>query len=792
MAISTINSNQAANNAISSIAAATTAVQNDVSALSTGNRIVQASTDVVALSIGTSLQNQSNALTTALSIAGQGTSLLQVADGALSQIQTILQRMQAIATSAQAGTLSSVQRGYLDTEFQGLSSQIDQLANTTNFNGVNLLNGSIAGGASMATNATQGNTSSELQSTSAIAIMNSGAFVAGTTLTVNGYTLNLNTSGGTNYSGATAADSAANVAAALNQSGSPLLADYHFVASGTSIFAQYVGANASTLPGFNVSTTAAAGVISSTNNATFNPGLQVTTINAVATADTMVVNGVSIAGTTWNPGGAATTVITQATALANYLNSTTNSAWAGITFASDTTTGAIYAYYSGTTSPGLTMSDTTTPASLTTPPVNKALNTFGNTGLSAGSFSAVGTIQGSGLFVQASGSTVTNYGNAVDLSSLAGNASFIGNFGGSGTIGSITASYSSSGTTFSVVVGNDTYTTGAISNATLTSTTAPVALTFTGANTISGATEGGSFTLNLQPQTAINNQTQAGQLASSINAALSGTSVYQNRVVQSFNNSYSAMVGTTLTGTLKGATLSFNNNNFSSNLVSSVSVSAPTQGTTDAKITMVVGGQTYSTQSGLGNKLATNTVITLVNQSNPSQTIELTTGSTNNGTAGVAIDLSSSSNATAFQTALSSALGVSSSNAPLTFQVGSTSTASISVALQGSTSSALFGGIAQNVQTASAAATAYSAVTNALNTIGSARAAVGALEEEFNYASASSQAAQQNVNAASSALLSTDVAATSTTFATDQVRLQGGIAVLAQAQQLQQAIVKLL
>src|ERR1700727_2466025 len=111
MTISSILNNLAAINAQQSIGAATQAVQNETTALSSGNRLVNASTDVAALSTGTALQSQVNSLTTALTINAQGSSLLQVADGALAQIQSIIERQQAIASSAQSGSLSDTQRG---------------------------------------------------------------------------------------------------------------------------------------------------------------------------------------------------------------------------------------------------------------------------------------------------------------------------------------------------------------------------------------------------------------------------------------------------------------------------------------------------------------------------------------------------------------------------------------------------------------------------------------------------------------------------------------------------------
>ena len=94
---SSINTNVAAYFAQANIAAANKATAGDVARLSSGNRIIQASDDVASLATGTSLSNQVSALRTAQTNAAQGTSLLQVADGALAQIQTILQEQKSLA-----------------------------------------------------------------------------------------------------------------------------------------------------------------------------------------------------------------------------------------------------------------------------------------------------------------------------------------------------------------------------------------------------------------------------------------------------------------------------------------------------------------------------------------------------------------------------------------------------------------------------------------------------------------------------------------------------------------------
>ena len=143
--VSSINTNIAAYSAQANIGQAATNAGSSIARLSSGNRIVRSSDDVAALSIGTSIATQVTSLRQALANTAQGASLLQVADGALQQISDILQRQKAIATQANSGTLSDAERGFLNQEFQALTAQIDQIAGTTSFSSVNLLNGTLSG-----------------------------------------------------------------------------------------------------------------------------------------------------------------------------------------------------------------------------------------------------------------------------------------------------------------------------------------------------------------------------------------------------------------------------------------------------------------------------------------------------------------------------------------------------------------------------------------------------------------------------------------------------------------------
>jgi flagellin len=143
MSLNSINTNVAALRAQENIGAANRSSSSSIARLSSGERIVRAADDVASMSAGTSLRTNVTTLRTALINTSQGSSMLQVADGALSEITDILLRQKAIAVQAGSGSLSASERSFLDQEFQNLTQEVDRLAEQTNFNGVNLLDGSL-------------------------------------------------------------------------------------------------------------------------------------------------------------------------------------------------------------------------------------------------------------------------------------------------------------------------------------------------------------------------------------------------------------------------------------------------------------------------------------------------------------------------------------------------------------------------------------------------------------------------------------------------------------------------
>jgi flagellin len=98
------------------------------------------------MAIGNRMNVEVNALKQANVNAGQAVSMLQIADGAMSKVQDILVRMKTLAVQSGSGQLSGTERGMLDTEYQALISEIDRISSDTEFNGNQLINGSITVG----------------------------------------------------------------------------------------------------------------------------------------------------------------------------------------------------------------------------------------------------------------------------------------------------------------------------------------------------------------------------------------------------------------------------------------------------------------------------------------------------------------------------------------------------------------------------------------------------------------------------------------------------------------------
>ena len=102
--------------------------------LSTGSRVNSASDDAAGLAISQNMTSQIRGLNMAIRNVNDGINMMQTSEGAMVEQSNMLQRMRELAIQAMNGTYSNVQRGYLDKEFQELTSQIDQIATDTMWN----------------------------------------------------------------------------------------------------------------------------------------------------------------------------------------------------------------------------------------------------------------------------------------------------------------------------------------------------------------------------------------------------------------------------------------------------------------------------------------------------------------------------------------------------------------------------------------------------------------------------------------------------------------------------------
>lgn len=112
--------------------------------LSSGQRINRAGDDAAGLAISENLKAQIRGLMQAGRNAEDGVSLVQIAEGGLAEISNILIRLRELSVQAASDTIGATERKFLNVEFEQLTSEVDRIAASTEFNGVPLLNGTGA------------------------------------------------------------------------------------------------------------------------------------------------------------------------------------------------------------------------------------------------------------------------------------------------------------------------------------------------------------------------------------------------------------------------------------------------------------------------------------------------------------------------------------------------------------------------------------------------------------------------------------------------------------------------
>src|SRR4051794_1133826 len=139
-----VNQNTAANNAYRNLSVTDGQMAKSLEKLSSGFRINRAADDAAGLAISEGLRAQIGGLKMAVRNAQDGVSVVQTAEGALTETHSILQRMRDLAVqAANEGSLDTNAQAAADSEYQQLALELDDIASKTSFNGVKLLDGTF-------------------------------------------------------------------------------------------------------------------------------------------------------------------------------------------------------------------------------------------------------------------------------------------------------------------------------------------------------------------------------------------------------------------------------------------------------------------------------------------------------------------------------------------------------------------------------------------------------------------------------------------------------------------------
>lgn len=139
-----VSHNLAAMNNQRQLSVVTTETADSARKLSSGYRVNMAADDAAGLAISEKMRKQIRGLDRASQNAEEGISLIQTAEGALAEVQDMLQRMNELAIQAANGTNSDTDRGYIQDEVNQLKTEIDRIATTSKYNEIYLLDGHLA------------------------------------------------------------------------------------------------------------------------------------------------------------------------------------------------------------------------------------------------------------------------------------------------------------------------------------------------------------------------------------------------------------------------------------------------------------------------------------------------------------------------------------------------------------------------------------------------------------------------------------------------------------------------
>lgn len=135
-----INTNVAALNAYNNLNKVSKMTETSLTKLSSGYRINSAADDAAGLSISEKMRGQIGGLNTAMRNISDGVSMIQTAEGSLTEVHSMLQRIRDLAVQYKNGSNSTTDRTAIQSEVNQLASEIERIGSTAKFNGISLLN----------------------------------------------------------------------------------------------------------------------------------------------------------------------------------------------------------------------------------------------------------------------------------------------------------------------------------------------------------------------------------------------------------------------------------------------------------------------------------------------------------------------------------------------------------------------------------------------------------------------------------------------------------------------------
>lgn len=136
-----INTNVSSINAQRNLRTTSSQLSDTLGKLSSGSRITKAADDAAGLAISENLKAQVRGLRQANRNASDGISMVQTAEGGLNEISSMLIRLRELSVQASSDTIGTTERSFLNVEFQQLKSEIQRIAEVTQYNGTKLLDG---------------------------------------------------------------------------------------------------------------------------------------------------------------------------------------------------------------------------------------------------------------------------------------------------------------------------------------------------------------------------------------------------------------------------------------------------------------------------------------------------------------------------------------------------------------------------------------------------------------------------------------------------------------------------